>query len=285
MKSFWANYHSHSHYCDGVESPRAQVEGALSQGVDAFGFSSHGPVHFENAWSMKAERLEHYLTETKALKAEFSEQIDLYVSLEIDYLPGHGGPSTYASRLDYTIGSVHYLDENETGTPWEIDGSTEKFLRGLTEVYGGDIQKVIKLYYGRIREMIERDPPSIVGHLDKIKIHNVQNSLYDENSGWYQSEIDQTLDLLAQTNCVMEVNTRGIYKKNLSTYPSGTILEKALLRNIPVMINSDSHAPAEITARMSQTALHLNQIGFKTLRILWKGQWQDVAFDAEGLYL
>jgi histidinol-phosphatase (PHP family) len=290
MAHFLTNYHSHSHYCDGVESPRAQVEAAIKQGVGIFGFSSHGPVCFTNAWSMKAERLDAYLTETRALQKEYADQLELYVGLEVDYLPSgnsseYGGPSAYAPQLDFTVGSVHYLDQNEIGTPWEIDGSTEKFMRGLVEVHGGDIQKVICLYYGRIRSMIERDPPDIVGHLDKIKIHNWGNSLYDEDEAWYQAEIDQTLDVIAGSDCVLEVNTRGIYKKNLNTYPSLPILQKARQRHIPVMVNPDSHAPAEVTAELLPTLSQLKNLGFRTLRILTQGQWQDVAFDEQGLYL
>ncbi|TDB65082.1 histidinol-phosphatase [Arundinibacter roseus] len=285
MPDSWTNYHSHSHYCDGVESPREQVEAALRQSVRAFGFSSHGPVHFPNAWSMQADRLEEYLSETRALQAEFADQIDLYVGLEVDFLPGFSGPSTYASRLDFTVGSVHYLGLNEQGEPWEIDGSTEKFMKGLVEVHGGDIRKVIHLYYEHIRQMIETDAPDILGHLDKIKIHNLRNSLYDENEPWYQAEIDETLTLLAQTDCVLEVNTRGLYKKNLATYPGLSVLQRVQERKIPVMINSDSHAPSEITAKLSRTALLLKQAGFKTLRVLVAGTWQDVPFDEEGLYL
>lgn len=290
MEKFWTNYHSHSHYCDGSESPRAQVEAALRQGVRSFGFSSHGPVDFANGWSMKSERLEEYLAETRKLQVEFTERIELYVGLEIDFLPATArsdsmGPSTYASLLDYTIGSVHYLDENEVGEPWEIDGATEKFTRGLAHVHGGDIRRVIRLYYDRIRDMIKSNPPDIVGHLDKIKIHNLRNSLYDESEPWYQAEIDATLDVLKASDCVLEVNTRGLYKKNISLYPSLSILQKVKQRKIPIMINSDSHAPTEITSRMSRTALQLKQLGFKTLRVLHQGGWQDVAFDEEGLYL
>lgn len=290
MAHFLTNYHSHSHYCDGIESPRAQVEAAIKQGVGIFGFSSHGPVHFDNAWSMKAERLDAYLAETRALQKEYAETIELYVGLEVDYLPSgnasaYGGPSTYAPKLDFTVGSVHYLDQNEIGTPWEIDGSTEKFMRGLVEVHGGDIQKVIRLYYGRIRAMIERDPPDVVGHLDKIKIHNLGNSLYDEDDAWYQAEIDQTLDVIAESGCVLEVNTRGLYKKNLSTYPSLPILRKARQRHIPIMANSDSHAPTEITAELLPTLSQLKNLGFQTLRILTQRQWQDVSFNELGLYL
>ncbi len=121
--------------------------------------------------------------------------------------------------------------------------------------------------------------------MDKIKIHNLHDSLYEESADWYQAEIDQTLDLLSETNCILEVNTRGLYKKKLSTYPSLSVLQKAQRHNIPVMLNSDSHAPSQITADMSNTILQLKRTGFKTMRILQKGQWQDVAFDEDGLYL
>ncbi|GAB2794169.1 histidinol-phosphatase [Rhabdobacter roseus] len=283
--SFWTNYHSHSHYCDGREAPEAQVRAARQQGVRAFGFSSHGPVPFANAWSMKPERLEGYLAETRALQQKYQGDIELYVGLEVDYVPGLCGPGTYAHALDFTIGSVHYVDQNWEGQPWEIDGATEGFMKGLVEVHGGDIQKVLRRYYALIREMVEQDPPLIVGHLDKIKIHNLNESLYREQDDWYQAEIDHTLEVIAAAGCVLEVNTRGMYKRNLDTYPSATILKKVLARNIPVMLNADSHAPEEITARFAEAAGVLQAVGFRTLRVLLDGTWQEVPFDQKGLFL
>ena len=282
---FWTNYHSHSYYCDGRESPEAQVLAARQQGVRAFGFSSHGPVPFANAWSMKSERLEEYLADTRALQQKSRGSLELYVGLEIDYVPGMCGPSTYAHALDFTIGSVHYVDENWQGQPWEIDGATEGFMKGLVEVHGGDIQKVLRRYYALIREMVENDPPDIVGHLDKIKIHNLADSLYSEHDAWYQEEIDHTLEVIAAADCILEVNTRGMYKKNLDTYPSKTILKKVLARKIPVMINADSHAPTEVTARFAEAAGVLQAVGFKTLRVLLGSRWQEVPFDQKGLFL
>ncbi|MBU1821528.1 MAG: histidinol phosphate phosphatase, partial [Bacteroidetes bacterium] len=70
-------------------------------------------------------------------------------------------------------------------------------------------------------------PPDILGHLDKIKIHNLRSRLWDENEDWYQAQIDETLAAVAASGCVLEANTRGLYKKNLSLYPSLPILEKA----------------------------------------------------------
>lgn len=285
MAHFWTNYHSHSHYCDGVLSPEEQVKGAIAQGVKVFGFSSHCPVPFDNAWSMKQARLEEYLNETRTLKEKYSGSIELYQGLEIDYVPGLCTISQFSNRLDYTVGSVHYVDLNWEGKPWEIDGSTEGFLKGLVEVHGGDIQGVIERYYALIREMVQTDCPDIVGHLDKIKMHNLRDSLFSETDNWYQEAVESTLDAIAQAGCVVEINTRGLYKRDLDSYPSEWILISMFEKGIPVMINSDSHAPDEITARFSDAATRLQRAGYRFLRIFIDKEWKDVPFDEQGLYL
>ena len=141
---------------------------------------------------MKAERLGDYLAETHTLKAKYEGQIELYIGLEVDFLPrtlppappqlGRGTPFPSQGEgqgigvknfpmLDYCVGSVHYVGLNQFGQPWEIDGSSVEFLECLDTLYGGDIQAVLQKYYGIIRQMIETDPPQIMGHLDKIKMH------------------------------------------------------------------------------------------------------------------
>jgi histidinol-phosphatase (PHP family) len=283
MPRFWTNYHSHSHYCDGTGSPEAQVLAARQQGIRAFGFSSHAPVPFANAWSMQPERLEAYLAETAALREQYRGELELYQGLEVDYIPGVCGPADFAGRLDYTIGSVHYLGTYPDGTPWEIDGSTEGFLRGLTELHGGEVQAVIRQYYAQLRQMVSEDCPDVVGHLDKIRIHDREGSLYDEQADWYRQEVEHTLEVIAAAGCIVEVNTRGVYKKKLGTYPSDFILQRIKEKQIPVMLNADSHAPEEITAAFGETAARLKCLGFRTLRVLLQQQWQDIPFDENGL--
>lgn len=285
MKHFWTNYHSHSHFCDGVLTPEDQVKGAVEQGVKIFGFSSHCPVPFDNAWSMKPARLEEYLLETRLLKEKYSGRIELYQGLEIDYVPGLCTISEFSNLLDYTVGSVHYVDLNWEKNPWEIDGSTEGFLKGLVEVHGGDIQQVIERYYALIREMVETDCPDIVGHLDKIKMHNLHESLFSESDSWYQDAVMATLETIAQAGCVVEINTRGLYKRDLDSYPSEWVLRCMFEKGIPVMINSDSHAPDEVTARFPDAAGRLLNAGYRFLRIFTDKEWKDVPFDKKGLYI
>lgn len=269
------NYHSHSHYCDGKGTLEQQVQGAIAQGLRAFGFSSHCPVPFENKWSMKAERLADYLAETKALKVQYEGQIELYTGLEVDFLPETLGPKNFP-MLDYCVGSVHYVGLNQFGQPWEIDGSSVEFLECLDTLYGGDIRVVIQKYYSIIRQMIETDPPQIMGHLDKIKMHNAARALFDESESWYEAEVEHTLQTIAASGIIVEINTRGNYKRDLDLYPSPWIIKRMKELQIPICINSDSHRPEEITASFPLACQAAQAAGYEEVRVLLGGKWQDV---------
>lgn len=269
------NYHSHSHFCDGKGSLEEQVQGAIAQGLRAFGFSSHCPVPFDNKWSMKAENLSAYLAETQRLKEKYQHQIELYTGLEIDFLPHFPASASWEGLLDYGVGSVHYCGLNHLGHPWEIDGSSVEFLACLDALYAGDIQVVVKQYYALIREMVATTKPDIVGHLDKIKIHNEARLMFEESDGWYVAEVEKTLQAIADAGVTVELNTRGIYKKGVELYPSPWIVERMNALKIPIYINSDSHRPEEITACYDYAHECAREAGYHTKRILLNHQWQD----------
>jgi len=285
----WTNYHSHCHYCDGKMPPEAYIEAAIQQGVKIYGFSSHCPVPFENTWSMQDEFFYAYLKEIEQLKSRFEDKIELYKSLEIDYIPGMISPVSeiiQQADLDYTIGSVHFVGAFEDHLPWEIDGTTSVFQKGMDEIYDGDIRKVISKYFALTREMTEKACPDIIGHLDKIRMHNAARPFFDENAEWYRKEIGQTLEVIRDQDAIVEVNTRGLYKnKTTEPYPDFSTL--ALIRDmqIPVCLNSDAHHPDEITSTFRETAQKLKSIGFKTLRIYHQHEWVDLPFDEGGVKL
>jgi histidinol-phosphatase (PHP family) len=132
--------------------------------------------------------------------------------------------------------------------------------------------------------MLEEQCPEILGHLDKIKIHNRKEFFFDETEDWYKKEINKTLKVLAKSGSILEVNTRGIYKKkSIETYPSPWILKKALTLKIPVMINSDAHHPQEVSKQFAETAQMLLAIGYKEVRILAEGKWQNRTLTPKGI--
>jgi histidinol-phosphatase (PHP family) len=282
----YTNYHSHCYYCDGKEVPEVYLQQAIQLGMPAYGISSHAPLPYELPWPMQQADQESYVQEVEKLKEVYAGQIDIYRGLEVDFIPDVAGPSRVKDQfsLDYIVGSVHFVDFFADGYPWEIDGRHQVFLRGLEEVFANNIEAAIHRYYALIRQMVREDPPDIVGHLDKIKIQSEDGNLFDEQAEWYQTEVIKTLDVIAEAGLTMEINTRGMYKQlTEEPYPSYWILEQMRERNIPIMLNSDSHHPREITGRFTEVNERLLAIGYDQMRILYRGEWQDVAFTSSGV--
>ncbi|UII29579.1 histidinol-phosphatase [Fulvivirga ulvae] len=282
----WTNYHGHCKYCDGNFAPEEYAKRAIDKDFLAYGFSSHSPLPIENGWSMKEADIEKYLQDIELLKGRYYSKLEIYTGLEADYIEGISSPKELKVRynLDYVIGSVHYAGRYPDGKLWEIDGDTKSFQAGLKAIYNNNIRKCISTYYGLIRDMIDLQTPDIVGHLDKIKIHNADNIYFSEFDKWYQTEVISTLKAIKDRGCILEVNTRGIYtRKNWQTYPSRWILEKAYELKIPVTLTSDAHHPEEINMAFERSAAMLNDVGYKKMTILWQGKWQNVPFDQKGL--
>ncbi|GAB4342267.1 MAG: histidinol-phosphatase HisJ family protein [Flammeovirgaceae bacterium] len=285
----WTNYHQHSHYCDGKHSPEEHIQAAIAQNVKILGFSSHSPVRFPSVWNMPLEKLDDYLFEIRQLKQKYESQIEIYTSLELDYIPHVIDLHTnYIQNacLDYTLCSIHYVDSFEDGKHWEIDGTHQIFLQGLEQIFQNNIKKAVKRYFQLTREMIQNSCPQVLGHLDKIKMQNKEGKLFSETETWYKDEIMQTLEFIKNKNVIVEVNTRGLYKKvSTETYPSVWILKQIKAMNIPIMLNSDAHHPSEITKCFSETASLLKNIGFKEWMIFSKEKWISVPFNKNGCML
>ncbi|WKN41676.1 histidinol-phosphatase [Tunicatimonas pelagia] len=276
----YTNYHSHCYFCDGKDTPEVYLQRAIQLGMPAYGISSHAPLPYELSWPMKEADRESYVREIERLKEKYTNQIEVYRGLEVDFIPGVVGPSWVKDTfsLDYTIGSVHFVDFFTNGFPWEIDGRHQVFLQGLQEIFANNIEAAICRYYALVRQMVREDPPDIVGHLDKIKIQSEGSKLFNERATWYEAEVEKTLDSIAEVGLIMEVNTRGIYKQlTPEPYPSYWILERMRERNIPIMLNSDAHHPREISSHFAEVTARLSAIGYEQVRVLYQGVWQDVA--------
>ncbi|MBN1413474.1 MAG: histidinol-phosphatase [Bacteroidales bacterium] len=283
----WVNYHTHCHYCDGKAELEAYLIKAIEKGFPACGFSSHAPLPFATTWNMKQESLQDYVAEISRLKEKYRDIIQVYLGLEVDYID-----ESWSSRnalfgkhsLDYYIGSIHFVDAFPDGTHWSIDGSPDLFFSGFEKIFKNNTQKLVKRYYQLIMEMIENDHPTIIGHLDKIKMHNRHQFFLNEQENWYHACVEDALDLIAYKECIVEINTRSIYRHNQDDlYPGEWILKRIYSKNIPVIINSDAHLTGEIDSGFTHAAAVLKRIGFKTIMVLWNNQWRECAYSVTGI--
>lgn len=279
----WANYHTHSNFCDGRGTPDEILNSAKHKHVLSIGLSSHAPLPFPKPWCMKANQLKDYFLTIDHLKKSHSG-IEIACGLEVDYVPNQIGPADLQSRLDYTIGSIHFVDALPDGTPWEVDGAADTFQQGFNSIFGKNARAAISRYFELTREMITRSTPDIVGHLDKIKIQNKNNSLFQESESWYRAEVRQTLRQIREAGCVLEVNTRGLYQqKTVDPYPSPWVLAQAHELGLPVTLSSDAHHPDQLTCQFNETAAILYEIGFRHLMVWYTGRWQLVSFNPNGI--
>lgn len=282
----WSNFHTHTLYCDGRDVPENFIREAIRQKMLALGFSSHAPVPFENEWSIRTEfDLQAYCKEINGLKTHYSPEIEIYKALELDYIPGiaenFNGFKNELS-LDYTIGSVHLVTNPGEKTLWFIDGPVSNFDIGLENVFQNDIRKGVECYYRQSIEMIETQKPDIIGHPDKIKMNN-QGRYFDEHETWYKNLLLELLETARKYNTIVEINTRGIYKKRYNgLYPDNWAIRYCVDNRIPLMLNADAHKPSELTGFFSETALILKEIGVKELVIRKNNEWQSVGFDERG---
>lgn len=273
------NFHTHTSFCDGSSAPREYVLSAIKSGLKSLGFSGHAPVPFENGFAISGhDSLLEYCEEINKLKFEFRNEINIFLALEADYIPGVSEDfcalkSNYG--LDYIIGSVH-LVTSDKGSRWFIDGpNREVWKKGLETDFGGNIRKAVTAYYRQIIEMVETQKPDVIGHLDKIKMHN-RNEYFMEDERWYTDLISKTLEAIKASGCIVEVNTRGLYKKRSEDlFPGRKVMAEMNQMNIPVCINTDAHKPTDIALLLDEAADAVKHAGYGEAYIFddsgWKG--------------
>lgn len=274
------SYHTHTTYCDGKSTAEEMVLRAIELGITAIGFSSHAPLPKKEVWSMAQNGLADYIAELESLKQKYKSQIQIYLSLEIDYIPNVTKSFHDFKReanLDYTIGSVHLVKAGAESEFWFLDGPDTNYIHGIEVLFDGDAQKAVTTYYKQVIEMIETQKPDIIGHIDKVKMNN-KGRFFSEQDAWYIDLLDKTIRIIKKSGAIVEVNTRGIYKgKSESFFPDSYFLKECKKNSIPITISSDAHHIDELVAGFDLAKALLKEIGFETVRVFDCGEWCDIA--------
>lgn len=283
----WTNYHTHTTYCDGKAQPANVTAQAIDQGLYALGFSGHSPVPFASDWNMPESRIQEYFDDVREIRKVYGEKIQIFVGLEVDFIPGLTGVSSFKTfQPDFTIGAVHYLCRADERNYWSFDHTPEDFMQGLELYYQGDIRKMVKHYYSLLITMLYEDKPDVIAHLDLIRKFNRTLGLIDETADWYRRPVWETLDAIAQTGTILEINTACHYRQLLHDfYPSDWIIKEAIQRNIPLTINSDAHHPSTLISSFPEAAKTLRDSGVSEVFILDRQGWHPVGFSPVGLVL
>lgn len=272
------NYHSHCSFCDGKAPMEEFIREAIRQGFTAYGISSHAPLPFDTAWTLDRNRVEDYFAEIRRLKELYSDQIEIYAGMEIDYLDETSHPaSPYFQNLplDYRIGSVHLM-RDDNGAFVDIDTRPEVFAERLREHFGNDLGRLVQNYFAKLMRMVDTGGFDIVGHADKLYMNAEYCQPGITATTWYKETIHAYFERIARKGLMVEINTKKFESTGCF---SPSIEHFALLKElkIPVVVDSDAHIPFAVDSGRKEALCALKNAGFTHIMELHDGAWQETA--------
>lgn len=258
------NYHTHSTFCDGINTPEQMVLSAIEKGFSVLGFSGHAFTPFDLRYCMKDT--EGYIAEILRLKEKYAGKIEILLGIEEDLRhPVERG------RYDYIIGSSHYSFLADKF--FDIDGSPEATTKGV-EAWGNPLAYA-EDYFKTFCDYIKRRKPDIIGHFDLLtKFDNARGGGFRAIRE-YGDLAKKYAAIAAESECIFEVNTGAISRGwRKSPYPATDILEVLKSKNAKIMLNSDCHHADALDCSFAEAKEILKDIGFKALYFLSGGKWQ-----------
>ena len=242
------NYHTHSTWCDGKDTPEDVVKAAVKKGFDAIGFSSHALLPISDPWTLQPDTVAAYVADVRALAEKYRGQIHVLCGIEADFISGlvRSDRSVYAPfHLDYLIGSIHEVVADGVRIP--VDHKPELLAEGIANSFGGDAQAFIRAYFATEREMATTCDFDIIGHPDIIRKFNGVLRYFDESADWYNEELRLTADAFAASGKIVEVNTGGISRGWIDdAYPSPAFRALLRERGVRFILSSDAHSAAAV---------------------------------------
>ena len=261
------NFHTHSTWCDGRNTTGEMAQAAIDKGFSALGFSSHALLPGRQDGMLSPETIADYAAEVRALRDGLRGEIDVYLGVEADYVPGFATPSKAAYAhlgLDYMIGSVHFVARG--GAHYPVDHSPEALERGIAEGFGGDGGAFVRAYFAAEREMVAGFDFDVVGHPDLVRKFNARRPWFDESAPWYEEELVATADAIAASGKIVEVNTGAISRGWLDdAYPSPRFRALLRERGVRFVLSSDAHAASALDCAFDRFADAEDYVGVEAL--------------------
>lgn len=229
------DYHIHTSYSDGKNSPEDIILAAIDKGFTEIGFSDHSYTEFDESYCMKKDLIDDYLNEIKSLKEKYRDRISVLCGIEQDYYSSQSTES-----YDYVIGSVHYVKVGENYI--DVDHSKEKLIADVKTYFNGCFSDFYRAYYANLSDVVVKTGADIIGHFDLVAKFNEDGSLFDSKSEEYTAAWNKAADALLDTGKPFEINTGAIsrgYKTN--PYPANDIYEYLKNNGARFILSSDCH--------------------------------------------
>lgn len=239
------DFHVHTSYCDGENTPEEMIFAALDLGMSAIGFAGHSHTNFDECACMSLEETDGYEDEIRTLAMEFGDQIEVFCGIEQDYYSEEA-----TDRWDYVIGSVHYLPSQLS-----FDDTELMLQQAIEGEYGGDVYSLCEDYYRLLADVVRKTNADVIGHFDLVCKFNRggerqrQGKYFDEGNPRYIAAWQKAADTLLETGKPFEINYGAVIKEyRTEPYPSVAIQNYLAERGGRFIFSSDAHSEEGLRA-------------------------------------
>ena len=249
----FSDYHSHpqGHRVQPFTQALLQpwVDSARERGLIDIAFTDHDRYH---------EGID--FDEIDKLRAS-NPDVKIRAGIELDNDPetsvaGRAWVEKNWDRLDFVLGSVHYLDRP--------DQMFDSVPAGAEQFAGRDIEEIYADYFRRIREIVGTGLIDCLSHLDLIKIHG------HRAKSPIRDLVSLTLDLIAARGLAIELSTAGWRKPVNELYPSDEIIALAMAKGIRFTTASDAHSHVQLGENYDRLAEKMEQLGIREVCVFEK---------------
>jgi len=258
--SLFSDYHTHpqGHRIQPytLELLQPWVDSARAKGLSDIAFTDHDRYHAGVDFDV-IERVR-----------EANPDVKIRAGIELDNDPVHSAAGRawvekHWERLDFVLGSVHYLDRPDQMFDTVPEGAEQFAGRANDEVYAD--------YFRRVREMAASGLVDCLAHIDLVKIHGHRP----------ESDVRQlaaeTLDFIAARGLAIEFSTAGWRKPVNELYPADAIIDMAIERGIPFTTASDAHSHVQLAENYTRLAEKVSERGVGHICIYEGHQRHSVA--------
>lgn len=261
------NYHTHTTFCDGKNTPEEVVQAAIEKGFDVIGFSGHGYTVKESSYCMRD--VPGYIAAVRKVQSFNKSPMQIYLGIEEDMMQ-----PAKREDFDYIISSCHYILKD--GQCWSVDSGIEK-LQDCLALFDGDPLKFARAYYEQFCGYLLDRKPDIIGHFDLITKYDEAGAIELLNNADYLKLAKEYLLSAMRCGGIFEVNT-GAMARGLRTspYPCLDLLHLMNREGVKIVVNSDSHAVETLDFAFAEVKQMLWEIGFRSQVVLYDGKFREI---------
>jgi histidinol-phosphatase (PHP family) len=249
----FSDYHTHpqghrvQRYTQTLLQPWA--DSARSLGLTDIAFTDHDRYHAGIDFD-EIDRLR-----------EKNPDLQIRAGIELDNDPihsqvGRNWIEKHWDKLDFVLGSIHFLDRPDQMFDSVPDGAAQFEGRNIDAIYAN--------YFRRVREIAATGLVDCVAHLDLIKIHG------HRPSAEIGSLVNETLGFIHAQNVAIELSTAGWRKPVNEAYPGDPIVVLAVKKGIPFTTASDAHSHAQLGDNFVTLAQRMVNFGIRQVCIFEK---------------